>query len=331
MNKMKILVTGASGFVGMHLCEKLLSQGHIVFALVRSPSKMTLTHPHLSIIKGDLNLAKLSWIEQLPTELDACIHTAGIVHSYNTDSFFQVNTEGTKFLINGLKNKYHHFKFMLISSLAAAGPSLLGELKDETQIPFPVSDYGRSKNLAEELLKTIAPKEWTTSIIRPPMVIGPGDLAVLDIFKMVRDGFILLPGLDSKSKQYSFVCVYDLVETITKLIESDHSFLLFSAYPQVVTFEELIIEIKTQLKKKWIIYLPLPLFIVRLFSYFLALIHSFYPHQLRLTPDKIFELVAPAWTCNGQLASQKLSQVYQYNLTATINLTLKDYQKRRWL
>ena len=163
------------------------------------------------------------------------------------------------------------------------------------------------------------------------MVIGPGDPAVLDIFKMVNDGIVLLPGLDSKIKEYSFVCVYDLVETISALIQFNQSILVFSTYPKVATFEEIIFEIKQQLKKKWMIYLPLPLFLVRFFSYFLAFIHSFYPHQLRLTPDKIFELEAVAWTCSNQLSEKKLHQVYQYNLTHTINLTLKDYQNRHWL
>ena len=119
---MKILITGASGFVGIHLCQKLLDHGHTVYALVRTPSKLTITDKNLIVVKGDLNLAHLPWIEKLPTDLDGCIHTAGIVHSYNTDDFFQVNTLGTEYLINSLKSKFtHNFRFVLISSLAAAG------------------------------------------------------------------------------------------------------------------------------------------------------------------------------------------------------------------
>ena len=163
------------------------------------------------------------------------------------------------------------------------------------------------------------------------MIIGPGDTAVLDIFKMVRDGFIILPGKNSKLKEYSFVCVYDLVETITKLVESDYSLLLYSAHDSVVKFQQLIEEIKKQLKKSWLIYIPLPLVLVRILGFLLSFIHKFYPHGLRLTPDKIFELEASAWTCDPQISRTALKQVYQYDLGRTIAVTLADYKERKWI
>ena len=67
---MKILITGANGFVGSHLCEKLLKDGHDVFALVRSPEKFTvIKEDRLTVIKGDLNQDSLSWIDLLPDDL----------------------------------------------------------------------------------------------------------------------------------------------------------------------------------------------------------------------------------------------------------------------
>ena len=103
---MKILITGANGFVGSHLCEKLLSEGHSVYALVRSLKKFTIQpHSQLKLIQGDLDQDKLFWIDTLPTDLDTVIHTAGIVHSYSTDEFYRVNSIGTENLVNNLKNK----------------------------------------------------------------------------------------------------------------------------------------------------------------------------------------------------------------------------------
>ncbi|MDD4973611.1 MAG: NAD(P)-dependent oxidoreductase [Bacteriovorax sp.] len=155
---MKILVTGANGFLGTHLCERLLGLGHTVYGLVRTPSKMGLTHENFIMVQGDLNQTLLPWINYLPNDLDACIHTAGLVHSYNTEDFFNVNTLGTKILIESLKAKFSQkFKFILVSSLAAAGPVKFGEIKDETDLDFPVSIYGRSKKQAEEMLRTLAP------------------------------------------------------------------------------------------------------------------------------------------------------------------------------
>jgi len=293
---------------------------------------MKLSEPNFILIQGDLSLGNLGWVDSLPTDLDACIHTAGLVHTYDTDDFYSVNAFGTQYLIESLKKKYpHKLKFILVSSLAAAGPVNFGEKKDETDIDFPVSDYGRSKKQAEEILKTQAPLEWTSSIVRPPMIIGPGDTAVLDIFKMVRDRFILLPGLNAKKKEYSFVCIFDLIETITRLLNSDLSLKVYSAHESVIKFEELIEEIRSQLKIKWIVYLPLPLFIIKLVGFVLSLVYRLRPHQLRLTPDKIYELGANAWTCTPELSKRSLHQVYQYDLKRTVDVTIKDYEQRKWL
>jgi nucleoside-diphosphate-sugar epimerase len=329
---MKILITGASGFVGTHLTQKLLNEGHTVYGLVRTPSKMSVSHPNFILVQGDLNLERLSWTEKLPADLDVCVHTAGIVHAYNHDEFTQVNVTGTKYLVNALKAKYpERLKFILISSLAAAGPVNFGEKKDETQIDFPVSEYGRSKKAAENVVKESAPKSWKTSIIRPPMIIGPGDVAVLDIFKMVKSRVIVLPGLDSKIKEYSFVCVYDLIETITRLMTSDEALLVYSANERIVTFKELIEEIKKQMRLSFIVYLPLPFFLIRIASFLLNFLNKFFHHNVRLTPDKIYELKASAWTCDSERTRKVLGQNYRYDLKETVAVTLADYQKRHWL
>ncbi len=329
---MKILVTGANGFVGTHLTQKLLNEGHTVYALVRKPSKMLLTHMNLILLQGDLNSPELSWTKSLPTDLKTCVHSAGLVHTYLHDEFTQVNVDGTKNLINALKWLYPiNFKFLLISSLAAAGPANLGEIKDESQIDFPVSLYGRSKKGAEDIMKTLAPSSWICSIVRPPMIIGPGDVAVLDIFKMVKGRVIILPGINSKIKEYSFVCVFDLIETITKLIETNHSQMFYSSFERIITFKELIDEIKKQMGIHFLIYLPIPFFIVKFLSFILNIFYKIKNHNIRLTPDKIYELKALAWTCDASLSRKILTQEYHYDLNKTVAVTLADYKKRRWL
>lgn len=329
---MKILITGANGFVGSHLCEKLISDGHEVFALVRSPHKFTVEkHERLTVIKGDLDRETLSWVDSLPSDLETCIHTAGIVHTFMPEEFYRVNSEGTEHLVRNLKKQFMNLHFILISSLAASGPSLGKSSRSELDMDFPVSVYGRSKKKAEELLSINAPTSWQLSVIRPPMVIGPRDTAVLDIFKMVQGGVILLPGHNSKTKLYSFVCVFDLVDTITLVMNQKKKGVFFSANPQVISFEQLIVEIKKQLKQKWMFYLPMPLFLVRLMAVVLNFIYRLFPHNLRLTPDKYHELAATNWTCNANKSEVELGQVYNYDLERTITMTLIDYKSRKWI
>ncbi len=329
---MKILVTGANGFVGSHLCEKLLLDGHQVFALVRTPAKFKVpAHQNLKILKGDLDLETLSWVNELPLELDSVIHTAGIVHNFNTDEFFRINAEGTLHLINNLKTRFNKLHFILISSLAAAGPSLSHQKRSEDDLDFPVSLYGKSKKQAENLLKQAAPNEYTLSVVRPPMVIGPRDPAVLDIFKMVKSRFILLPGLNSLSKKYSFVCVYDLVQTITSILYQKKENLYYSSSPTTVTFEDIIVAIKKAMNRKIIFYLPFPIFLIRLLSKILALVNHFFSLEVRLTPDKVYELEALNWTCDSKKSEDELSQTYHYDLERTIKVTFDDYKKSNWI
>jgi nucleoside-diphosphate-sugar epimerase len=328
---MKVLVTGANGFVGSHLIENLTAKGHFVYALVRNPKKIEFSHTHLIVLKGDLDSEELPWISQLPTDLDAVIHTAGIVHHYETDEFFRINALGTLYLAENLKKHFQQLHFILISSLAAGGPGIENLKRAEDDLDLPVSLYGKSKKLAEDYLRKSAPTTYTLSVIRPPMVIGPRDPAVLDIVKMVKNGVVILPGLDSLSKNYSFVCVFDLVETITKVFESKKAYFLYSCHHETVTFKELTQTIKKELKKYFLFYLPLPIFLVRIIATLLFYLHKIINHHLRLTPDKIYELEAKNWTCSNDKSVNNLGMVYQYNLVKTIKVTLEDYKKRHWI
>ena len=79
------------------------------------------------------------------------------------------------------------------------------------------------------------------------------------------------------------------------------------------------------------LYIPLPLLLVKLVTVVLNFIYKIRPHQLRLTPDKYFELAALNWTCDASKSEKELGQVYNYNLERTINVTLLDYKSRKWL
>jgi nucleoside-diphosphate-sugar epimerase len=329
---MRIFLTGASGFVGSHLCDQLLKDGHEVWALVRNPAKVKTTHSHLTLISGDLSDSSLKWLEKLPSDIDKVIHTAGLVHSFNPADFFEVNTKGTERLIQGLKTKISTpLTFILISSLAAAGPVNKGEIRKLSDIDAPVSDYGLSKKLAEEFLLQSRGENWTVIRIRPPMVIGPRDTAVLDIFKMVRDGIVILPDLNSRKKEYSFVCVFDLVNTIILSISNQKDAVFYSSHDSVITFEEIIYAIQSAMNKKRIFFLPLPSLLTRIASKTLFLIHKISPHQLRLTPDKVKELLPFSWTCDASLTKKELDQTFNYTLKETIQITLEDYNKNSML
>lgn len=330
---MKILVTGATGFVGSHLCELLLKENHEVIGLVRSIKKLNDLNLKIPYIYGSLN--DLSWLPQLPEDLDVVVHTAGIVHAHAPETFHQENFSATKHFIDKLAKKYPKLKFIFISSLAAAGPALQGQLVTEDHPASPISEYGKSKFFAEQYLMQHAPQSWDKIVLRPPMIIGPRDIAILDIVKMVSSGSILLPGLGSKNKKYSFISVFDLNRAIQKLIEktylekSERTY--FISHPSVVTFDQIIQSIKVELGKKSITYVHVPSLLIKLTARLLKSGRFLFKHDLRLTTDKSKELLAPAWICSGDKIQNEIEFNYHDDFSTTLKMTLEDYKNRRWI
>lgn len=325
---MKILVTGATGFVGSHLTDKLVADGHEIFSLIRSETKAKSFNTKGQYVIGSLSSKeKLSWINELPEDLNAVIHTAGIVHASDIKVFEEINFLATKNLTEQLSNKYNKLHFTFISSLAAGGPSSPSKMRTEKMQDSPVSAYGVSKKVTEEYFSKELPTKWTYNCIRPPMVIGPRDPAVLDVFKMVKSGLIVGPGLDFKTKEYSFVCVHDLVDAIILLATKKSSGTYYVGHDEVITFEKLIKTIQVELNKKMVFNLPIPTPLLSVAANIVALL----PIPNRLTKDKVNELVQTAWSCDNELLKSNLGFLPKWDIQKTVALTAKDYRERKWL
>ena len=330
---MKILVTGSTGFLGSHLCELLKQSGHEVYAQARNEKKFQQFKVQGRFVKGDLETEKANhWVSKLPEDLDTVIHAAGIVHSFKEGAFYKINTEGTKQLIEDLKIKYPKLHFIFLSSLSAAGPSLQSPVNEKT-IEEPVSHYGRSKLLAEKMILNEAPKEWSISIVRPPMIIGPRDEGVLDIFKMVKSGIALKAGMKIKTKMYSFICIFDVTKFILKLVEKEtvHKETYFISHSKLISFEDLVQGIKEAREQKRLWTLPIPLILLKSLARLLKYGNQLFSLNFRLTPDKVSELIPPEWTCSPQKAFREFNFDVDWSLKKTIKVTLDDYEKRNWL
>lgn len=338
---MKILITGSTGFVGSHLCDLFVKKGHDVFSMARNKNKfLKLKIPGKPIICNLPYHHADQWINQLPKDLDAVIHTAGIVHTFDSSQFYQINVKATEQLIKDLKVVYPKLKFCLISSLASMGPTKKNLKLNEIDHARPVNHYGRSKYHSEIALKTLAPEAWQKIIIQPPMVIGPRDLAFLDVFKMVKRGIVPTPGLKGRTKQYSFISIYDLIDLIYQAITNDLNLphepynektaTFFASHPQVITYEELITNIGKTIGKKNIIQLPCPMFVLKATAYLTQKLKIIIPTlDTRLTPDKIKEISAEAWTCCSEKSKSQLNFKYSWDLYQTLEKTYNDDYKNQ--
>ncbi|MGE5564485.1 MAG: NAD-dependent epimerase/dehydratase family protein [Bacillota bacterium] len=167
---MRLAVTGATGFVGSHLLDVALSEGHEVTALTRRPQAQ---RERVTWVAGDLH--DRAALEQLVDRADAVIHVAGVITGQTPAVFERGNVEGTLSMLaaataGGVR------RFVAVSSLAAREPRL--------------SLYGGSKRHAEELVMSSG-LDW--AIVRPPAVYGPGDRETLELFRMARLGLMLMP------------------------------------------------------------------------------------------------------------------------------------------
>jgi nucleoside-diphosphate-sugar epimerase len=209
---MKVLVTGASGLVGGILTDTLRICGHEVTAVSRS----RVEQPGIFYVASPELGPKADWSEAL-VGIDAVVHLAGRAHvtseqaDAKTDqTYLRINAEGTRALAAqcaaaGVK----HFIF-LSSCHAIAGES--DDVLTDRTVPQPVTAYGRSKLAAEEATKSVLADSgcaWT--ILRPPLVYGPGNKANFGLLvKLVQTG-LPLP-LASVRNRRSFIYVENLVD-----------------------------------------------------------------------------------------------------------------------
>ena len=221
---MKILVTGASGFVGNFLLAALGDAGHEV----RAASRSRVEQQGIDYVLAPELGPDADWSGAL-NGVDVVIHLAGRAHvpSKNADAeteevYFRINTEGTRALAEqaaaaGAKH------FVFLSSCHAVAAESEVQITEKTQ-PNPVTAYGRSKLEAERAIrKALSNTACAWTILRPPLVYGKGNKANFGLLlKLVKSG-IPLP-LASVRNRRSFVYVENLVDVIVACLGNPKAF-----------------------------------------------------------------------------------------------------------
>lgn len=213
----KVLVTGANGFIGLHLVRRLLEQFREVRCLVRSSSRLgELKSYPVEFAYGELGDAES--LKKAVKGVTTIFHLAGATQVASSHLFYEVNAEGTANLARAAsENADNPPRFVFVSSLAACGPARKREMQDETVFCRPVSEYGKSKLMAENELLAFSEK-LPISIVRPPYVFGEGDNASVPLFRLIyRKRIHLIPGYFNS--HYSFVHADDLARALSMVEE----------------------------------------------------------------------------------------------------------------
>jgi uncharacterized protein YbjT (DUF2867 family) len=189
---LNLAITGATGFVGGRLLELALAQGHRVRALTRRPQP---ERDGVTWVDGSLD--DPDRLLELAKGAESVIHVAGVINAPDSAGFEAGNITGTGAMLEAAQGAGVK-RFVHVSSLAAREPKL--------------SIYGATKAGSEAL---VGNSPLSSAIIRPPAVYGPGDKEMLELFKMAKRGFVLLP----PAGRLSLIHVDDLGRLMLALAE----------------------------------------------------------------------------------------------------------------
>ena len=322
---MKALVTGATGFVGSHLAEALRRRGYEVTALARSSRKAeTLTSVGVRVVPGDLHDAAA--LERAAAGQDIIYHVAGVVAARDEAEFLRANRDGTRNIVNAAERGGNP-RFVLVSSLAAAGPSPRGAPLTGRETPNPVTAYGRSKLAAEQVVRASALR-W--SVIRPPIVYGPRDREVLKVFRLAR--LRMAPVFGDGSQELSAVHASDLAEALAATGESVATIggIYAACHPEVFTSAELCHAVARAMGRS-VTTIRIPSPIGRALLSLTEAGARMTRQVTILTTDKANEFFQPAWTGDPGPLTRDTGWQADYDLQRGLADTYEWYRQAGWL
>jgi len=320
---MNVLIVGASGFIGKNLVLRI-TQKQRVSIMVRQTSNIGLfkNNQNINILYGDLD--KNEGLIEALDGIDVVIHCAARTMGRSYWEFYRTNTEGTAHLINAMLAKNVR-KILYLSSHAACGPSVSSEPLSQYRHTKPISFYGRTKQLAENLIMNSGLR---FTIIRPVSVYGPHDKEILTYVKLLNHGICPIVGFGAK--YLNLIHVNDLVDLVIRVIEKNHfmDMVYFANDGRCYTLDSVMDTIARVLNKRSRrIYVPtsVALFIGLLNDVFLS------PDKKLVTRDKIRELACQYWTCSGTNANRELGFTPRYTFDQGIVETIRWYHDQGYL
>jgi nucleoside-diphosphate-sugar epimerase len=321
----KAFVTGGTGFVGAHLVRALRARGDSVTCLVRSPAKAAaLGWTDVRVVRGDLDDAAA--LRDGCAGADVIYHVAGRISARDLHEFMRANRDGTANVLEAAAERPPQ-RFVLVSSLAAAGPTVPGAPIDETRPPSPVTPYGQSKLAAEVLVRAMA-ASWT--IVRPPTVYGERDRELLKVFRLARLG--IAPVFGDGSQALSVIYAGDLAAALLAAARASGAAnrLYYAAHPHATTSRELVRAIGRSLgRTPYIVPLPGPL--ARALLWAVGSAAHLVGRATLLSSDKAAEFLAPAWTCRPDALMRDTGWRAATDLDSGLRRTADWYRTEGWL
>ncbi len=335
---MKILITGASGFIGGFLVEEALRRGYETWAGVRATSDRS----HLQDKRIHFIDLKYHNQEELTKQLaefasqhgawDYVIHNAGLTKTLNKQNFFKVNTENTQRFIEALAAaNCKPAKFLLMSSLSSFGQ---GDEKNFTPIKLtdaqkPNTVYGQSKLMAENYLRK--QEHFPYIILRPTGVYGPGEKDYFMEIQSVQSGMDFAAGFTPQ--RITFIYVKDLATAAFLALENEQILNreYFVADGDVYTDKEFALMIQELLGKKHVLHARIPMCLVHIACLCSECIGKLLRKSMTLNSDKYIILKQRNWICEVEPLQKDLHFTPAYPLRKGLEESIAWYKEKGWL
>ncbi|MCR4854346.1 MAG: NAD-dependent epimerase/dehydratase family protein [Prevotella sp.] len=328
----KILITGASGFIGSFLVEEAIERGMDVWTAVRgSSSRQWLQDSRIHFLELDLSSADRLKGQLEGHQFDYVVHAAGVTKCADKRDFQRINTEGTRHLVEALKATQTGLRRLVyLSSL-----SIFGAIRErqpyepitESDTPQPNTEYGRSKLLAEQLLKDCG---LDYVVLRPTGVYGPRERDYFLMAKSIRGHVDFAAGF--KRQDITFVYVRDVVQAVFLALHHGDTgrayFLSDGEVYQSTTFSDLIID---ELGHPWCLRLRAPIWLLRAVTFCGEYWGRLTGHVSALNNDKYHILRQRNWQCDITPAERELGYKPQWKLERGVKETIAWYKANGWL
>lgn len=342
----EILVTGASGFIGQHLVQSLVQAGQTVTCLVRTKSRVQqLQALGARLVHGDVT--DFGSLRAAATGQDVVFHLAGLVRAFAARHMYRVNVEGSRNIARACAMQPTPPVLVVVSTLAAAGPTDDERPLTESDPPRPVSHYGRSKLRGEQAAAVYA-GDVPITIVRPPIVLGEGDDTHFPMFKMPAHlGLSLIPLL--RCPKCSIIHAADLVRLLVLAAErgmrcdpvgddsspDEHLVgprgLYYAACERDFGLDELGRMIGEAFGRRRVRCIRLPRPLVWMTAGGAEIIGRVRRRPTRINFDSAREMLAGSWLCSPLAATEQLGFRVAAPITDRIGQTAEWYRREDWL
>lgn len=326
---MEILITGATGFVGSHVADRLVELGHTVRALTRSTSSTKwLADKPIKVVQG--NMLDIESLREAVEGTDVVIHIAGTTAARDKKGFFEGNQLSTRNLLEAVRKFNPGIKqFIHASSQTAVGPSLDGTPVTETTPPHPITTYGMSKRAAEEECERMR-EHFPITILRLAAVYGPRDTAILTFFQTVKQG--LKPLIGFRDKYVNLVHISDIVHSfelaMTREEAKNQTYLIGAE--QHYSWRE-VSNLTCAILEKRAFTLRLPHALVYTVAGFSEVFNMMKKKPSVLNWEKGKDIVQAHWTCSVEKAVKEMGYRQQMSLDQGIRHTTEWYKQQQWM